>query len=84
MLPLLPGIENVDYNKYPDETVQKKWIRMYLEEAAKIKGLVVACSTYIHVNHSEPHYSDINGYYITSSSKFQHYKNDVIGGRSRH
>ena len=32
------GVENVDYDKYPDEMVQKAWIRTYLEEAGKLKG----------------------------------------------
>lgn len=32
------GVENVDYAKYPDEMVQKRWIRMYLEEAQKLKA----------------------------------------------
>ena len=32
------GVENVDYRKYPSETVQKVWIRMYLEEIQKLKG----------------------------------------------
>lgn len=32
------GVENVDYSKYPDEMVQKMWIRGYLEEASELKG----------------------------------------------
>lgn len=32
------GVENVDYNRYPKEDVQRKWIRMYLNAAQKLKG----------------------------------------------
>jgi ethanolamine kinase len=32
------GVENVDYQKYPSEMVQKMWIRMYLEEFQMLKG----------------------------------------------
>ena len=32
------GVDDVDYGRYPDESLQKKWLRMYLEEAAKLKG----------------------------------------------
>ena len=32
------GIDNVDYGRYPDEVLQKKWLRMYLQEAAKLRG----------------------------------------------
>ena len=32
------GIDNVDYGRYPDEAMQKKWLRMYLQEAAKLRG----------------------------------------------
>ena len=34
------GLDMPDYSFYPDEMVQKKFIRMYLEERAKLKGLV--------------------------------------------
>lgn len=36
------GVDNVDYQKYPSEMVQKMWIRMYLEELQKLKGENVA------------------------------------------
>lgn len=36
------GVENVDYEKYPNEMVQKMWIRMYLEELQKLTGENVA------------------------------------------
>ena len=29
----------VDYNRYPSESVQKKWITHYLEECARLKGI---------------------------------------------
>lgn len=32
------GVEEVDYRRYPDEVVQKRWIRRYLEEMQKLKG----------------------------------------------
>lgn len=32
------GVENVDYQRYPDEAVQKMWIQMYLEEMQKVKA----------------------------------------------
>ena len=32
------GVENVDYNKYPKEDVQKRWVRMYLEEGQHLRG----------------------------------------------
>ena len=32
------GLDTVDYNLYPDEALQKLWIGMYLEEAARLKG----------------------------------------------
>lgn len=32
------GLETVDYDRYPGEALQKTWIRMYLEEAALLKG----------------------------------------------
>lgn len=35
------GIENVDYNQYPDEDLQKKWLRNYLQEAASLNGKVL-------------------------------------------
>ena len=35
------GVENVDYGRYPDESLQKLWLRMYLEEAAKLRGMLV-------------------------------------------
>ena len=31
------GVENADYSRYPDEGVQKQWIRMYLEEKGKVQ-----------------------------------------------
>ena len=31
-------MENVDYGRYPNETVQKVWIRLYLEEKVKLRG----------------------------------------------
>lgn len=34
------GLDMPDYSLYPDEIVQKKFIRVYLEESAKLKGLV--------------------------------------------
>ena len=35
----LTGVDEVDYDKYPEKSYQLKWIRIYLEEAAKIKGM---------------------------------------------
>ena len=32
------GIDNVDYDLYPSEVIQKEWLRSYLEEAATIRG----------------------------------------------
>ena len=32
-------MDNVDYSRYPEEAVQKYWIRLYLEEKARQKGL---------------------------------------------
>ena len=34
------GVDNVDYSRYPEEAVQKYWIRLYLEEKARQKGKV--------------------------------------------
>ena len=31
------GIEKVDYGRYPGELVQKRWIKMYLEEVSKLR-----------------------------------------------
>lgn len=31
------GVDDVDYQRYPDEMVQKMWIRMYLEEMQKVR-----------------------------------------------
>ena len=33
------GIEVVDFDLYPDETFQKRWLRIYLEERARLTGL---------------------------------------------
>lgn len=35
------GVEDVDYAKYPEEDVQKMWIRMYLEEKGKVEKAAV-------------------------------------------
>ena len=32
------GVDNVDFDLYPGEALQKLWIRMYLEEAARLRG----------------------------------------------
>lgn len=32
------GVDNVDYSKYPEEDVQKRWVRMYLEEVQNLRG----------------------------------------------
>ena len=32
------GVENVDYNKYPKEDVQKRWVRMDLEERQHLRA----------------------------------------------
>ena len=32
------GVEEVNFDLYPDETFQKRWIRIYLEERAKMTG----------------------------------------------
>ncbi len=32
------GVEEVNYECFPEEGVQKRWIQMYLEEAAKLQG----------------------------------------------
>jgi len=32
------GVEEVDYSRYPNEQVQKRWIEIYLKEAAKLQG----------------------------------------------
>ena len=37
----------VDYDRYPSEAVQLKWIRYYLEEVARIKGQLLP--TYIYM-----------------------------------
>ena len=39
---LLQGIElsKIDYKRYPDEELQKKWIKMYLEEVAILNGML--------------------------------------------
>lgn len=37
----LLGLDNIDYSRYPDEELQKKWIAMYLEEKAKLKGMKI-------------------------------------------
>ena len=39
------GIENVDYSQYPDEDLQKQWLRNYLEEAASLKGKLMTVLT---------------------------------------
>ena len=31
------GVHSVDYSRYPDERVQKTWLRVYLEEVQKLK-----------------------------------------------
>ena len=35
--------EPVDYERYPSEAVQYKWIRYYLQECAAIRGLLLQC-----------------------------------------
>ena len=45
------GLESIDYGKYPNESVQKKFIRMYLEESALLKGLLVPGPIPIHQFH---------------------------------
>lgn len=32
------GLDDINYDLYPDEDLQKVWIRMYLEEAALLRG----------------------------------------------
>ena len=32
------GIDEVDYNLYPKREYQLKWIAVYLEEAARLRG----------------------------------------------
>lgn len=32
------GIDNVDYNLYPRESVQREWLAYYLQESATLKG----------------------------------------------
>ena len=32
------GVENVDYSKYPEEDVQERWVKIYLEEVASLLG----------------------------------------------
>lgn len=32
------GVDNTDYKLFPDESKQKEYIRMYLEERARCKG----------------------------------------------
>ena len=41
------GIDNVDYGRYPDEVLQKKWLRMYLQEAAKLRGILLYAIIYL-------------------------------------
>ena len=41
------GIDNVDYGRYPDEVLQKKWLRMYLQEAAKLRGILLYMIIYL-------------------------------------
>ncbi len=38
-LALSTGIDEQDYSKYPCEAVQKVFIRAYLEENSRLKGL---------------------------------------------
>ena len=40
----------VDYNRYPSESVQKKWITHYLEECARLKGIYIDIIIYITVH----------------------------------
>lgn len=35
------GIENVDYSKYPNESLQKVWLTNYLKVAASLKGVPI-------------------------------------------
>ena len=35
----ITGVDNVDYSLYPNKEFQLKYLRMYLEEAAILKGL---------------------------------------------
>ena len=35
---ILLGVDEVDYNLYPKREHQLKWIGVYLEEAAKLRG----------------------------------------------
>jgi len=39
----IPGLENTDYQWYPTETVQKWWIRIYLQESARLRGTISQC-----------------------------------------
>ena len=32
------GAEELDFSRYPDERVQKSFIKIYLEEGAKLRG----------------------------------------------
>ena len=33
------GVDEVDYNLYPNREHQLKWIAVYLEEAARLRGM---------------------------------------------
>ena len=37
----LVGIDNIDYSLYPKKEFQLKYIRMYLEEVAILKGITI-------------------------------------------
>ena len=38
---LFKGVDEVDYNLYPQREHQLKWIAIYLDEAAKLRGTVM-------------------------------------------
>ena len=42
------GVDRVDYSRYPEEAVQKYWIRLYLEEKVRQKGDVNSCCDIIY------------------------------------
>ena len=37
----LVGIDNIDYSLYPNKEFQLKYIQMYLEEVAILKGITI-------------------------------------------
>lgn len=64
------GIDNVNYDLYPNEAVQKEWLTYYLEETAKIKGDLINCMHY-GTNWSAHPLSSANVLFISSHDHVQ-------------